>query len=90
MPACGLNACSHPEQPGLLIVIPDSVPPKFVFVWLPMAQSQPQSPPHQAQAKVSSPSLSKTGWKTGMPCSRGQLQGWGVWKGGQELKNDRN
>lgn len=74
MPACGLNACSVPEQPGLLTAIPDSFPPNLSllhFLAL-IAYSQPQSPLHQAQAKAFIPKLVKD---RGVPCGWGVLQG---------------
>lgn len=78
-PACALNARSGPEQPGLLIVIPDSVSPSQNSSLLSFsaltAHSQSQALPHQAQAKVSSQDLSKTDWKIGGLLRLGSIEG---------------
>lgn len=65
MPACGLNACSGPEQSGILSAIPDSLPPQFV-------SSQFLGPNRQLttshclwhRQKLSSQNLLKAGGKT--------------------------
>lgn len=73
-PACGLDARSVPEPPGLLPAIPDSLP---ASVSLPrslalIASSQPQPPLHQAQAKAFIPKPVQ---------DRGVPGGWGVLRG---------
>lgn len=70
----GLNACSVPEQPGLLTAIPDSFSPILSlpsFLAL-IAYSQPQSPLHKGQAKAFIPKRVKD-W--GVPCGWRVLQG---------------